>query len=108
MVRYVAPPALSRLRLLMGMVYANRPWRLVSGLSKVMMAAFAAGAVSLAYPTIWQLSDTMGPGRLTAATLLASGALIAWLILDHEYGNARIRPVNANEPCCTTRRPSSH
>jgi len=45
-VRYVAPSAMSRLRLLMGMVYANRPWRLVIGLSKVMMAAFAAGAVS--------------------------------------------------------------
>jgi hypothetical protein len=83
-VRYLAPTALSRLQLLMGMVYANRPWRLVAGLSKVMMAAFAAGAVSLAYPTIWQLSVTMGPWRLTAATLLASTALIAWLILDHE------------------------
>ena len=39
-----------------------------SGLSKVMMAAFAAGAVSLAYPTIWQLSATHGR-RLTAATV---------------------------------------
>ncbi len=37
----------------------------------------AAGAVSLADPTIWQLSDTMGPWRLTAATVLASAALIA-------------------------------
>jgi hypothetical protein len=62
-VRYVAAAGLSRLRLLMGMVYANRPWRLAAGLSKVLMAAFAAGAVSLAYPTIWQLSDTMGPWR---------------------------------------------
>ena len=63
-VRYVAPTALSRLQLLMGMVYANRPWRLAAGMSKVLMAAFAAGAVSLAYPTIWQLSATMGPWRL--------------------------------------------
>jgi hypothetical protein len=83
-VRYVAPSALSRLRLLPGMVHANRPWRLVTGMSKVMMAAFATGAISLAYPTIWQLSATMGPWRLSAATILASTALIAWLILEHK------------------------
>lgn len=83
-VRYVASTTLSRLRLLSGMVYANRPWRLVAGMSKVIMAAFATGAVSLAYPTIWQLSDTMGPWRLGALTMLATAAMIAWLILDHE------------------------
>ena len=93
-VRYVAPTGPARLQLLMGMVYANRPWRLVVGLSKVLMAAFAAGAVSLAYPTIWQLSDTMGPWRLTAATVLASAALIAWLILDHKLWE---RPHSADE-----------
>ncbi|OBH02186.1 MULTISPECIES: hypothetical protein [unclassified Mycobacterium] len=83
-VRYVAPTALSRLHLLMGMVYANRPWRLAAGLSKVLMAAFATGAVSLAYPTMWQLSDTMGPWRLSVATILASAAMIGWLILHHK------------------------
>jgi hypothetical protein len=82
-VHYVAPSALSRLRLLTGMVYANRPWRLVLGMSKVMMGAFATGAVSLAYPTMWQLSATMGPWRLSAATVLACTALIAWLIVEH-------------------------
>jgi hypothetical protein len=93
-VRYVAPTALSRLQLLTGMVYANRPWRLAVGLSKVLMAAFAAGAVSLAYPTIWQLSATMGPWRLGAVTILASTAMIAWLILDHELWE---RPRSAGE-----------
>ncbi|ORM36471.1 hypothetical protein [Williamsia sp. 1135] len=82
-VHYVAPSALSRLRLLAGMVYANRPWRLVTGMSKVMMAAFATGAVSLAYPTMWQLSATMGPWRLSAATVLATVAMIAWLVVEH-------------------------
>jgi hypothetical protein len=93
-VRYVAPSALSRLRLLAGMVYANRPWRLVTGLSKVVMAAFATGAVSLAYPTIWQLSDTMGPWRMGAATILATAAMIAWLVVDHELWE---RPESAGE-----------
>ncbi|MEV0359941.1 hypothetical protein AB0H71_28180 [Nocardia sp. NPDC050697] len=82
-VHYLGPSALSRLRLLAGMVYANRPWRLVTGMSKVMMAAFATGAVSLAYPTMWQLSATMGPWRLSTTTVLAILALIAWLIIEH-------------------------
>jgi hypothetical protein len=93
-VHYVAPSTLSRLRLLAGMVYANRPWRLVTGMSKVMMAAFATGAVSLAYPTIWQLAVTMGPFRLSAATILASAALISWLILEHDLWE---RPQSADE-----------
>lgn len=83
-IHYLAPSAMSRLRLLAGMVYANRPWRLVTGMSKVMMAAFATGAVSLAYPTMWQLAASMGPWRLSTATVLSSAALIAWLIIEHK------------------------
>jgi hypothetical protein len=93
-VHYVAPSALSRLRLLAGMVYANRPWRLVTGMSKVMMVAFATGALSLANSTMWRLSATMGPQRLIAATFLASAAMIAWLIVEH---NLWERPQSAGE-----------
>lgn len=66
------------------MVYANRPWRLAAGMSRVMMATFASGAVSLAYPTIWQLSATMGPWRLSATTVLATAAMVAWLVINHK------------------------
>lgn len=83
-VRYTAPAAFARLRLLVGMVYANRPWRLAAGMSRVMMATFASGAVSLAYPTIWQLSATMGPWRLSATTVLATAAMVGWLIVHHK------------------------
>jgi SAM-dependent methyltransferase len=78
-VRYVAPSALSRVWLLAGMVYANRPWRLAAGMSKVMMAAFAAGPVRLAYPTIWQLSATMGPyfQELSSCTIRNSATACA-------------------------------
>ncbi|WP_280443687.1 hypothetical protein [Nocardia brasiliensis] len=83
-VRYFAPPGLRRLRLLSGMVRANRPWRLVTGLSKVLVGAFATGAVALATSTIWMFADTMGPWRMGAATVLSIVAMILWLILDHE------------------------
>lgn len=83
-VRYAAPPRFARLRLLMGMIYANRPWRLAAGMSRVLMATFATGAVSLAYPTIWQLSSTMGPWRIGVTTVLATAAMVGWLIVNHK------------------------
>lgn len=92
-VRYVAPPRFARLRLLMGMIYANRPWKLAAGLSRVMMATFATGAVSLAYPTIWQLSATMGPWRLSATTILATAAMVGWLIVNHKLWERPSSPV---------------
>jgi hypothetical protein len=83
-VRYAAPSRLARLRLLMGMIYANRPWKLAAGMSRVMMATFATGAVSLAYPTIWQLSSTMGSWRLAVTTVVATAAMVGWLIVNHK------------------------
>jgi uncharacterized membrane protein len=81
--RYFAPSGLRRLRLLSGMVRANRPWRLVAGLSKVLVGAFATGAIALATSTIWLFADTMGPWRMSAATVLSIVAMILWLIIDH-------------------------
>lgn len=82
--RYFAPSGLRRLRLLSGMVRANRPWRLVTGLSKVLVGAFATGAFALATSTIWLFADTMGPWRMSAATVLSIAAMVLWLVLDHE------------------------
>jgi uncharacterized membrane protein len=92
--RYFTPPGLRRLRLLSGMVRANRPWRLVTGLSKVLVGAFATGAIALATDTIWMFADTMGPWRMSAVTVLSIVAMILWLILDHELWE---RPRSAAE-----------
>ncbi|MCP2162639.1 hypothetical protein [Williamsia serinedens] len=83
-VRIFSPPGLRRARLLAGMVRANRPWRLVSGLSKAMAGAFATGAIALATSTIWLFADLMGPWRMSAATVLSIAAMVVWLIVDHE------------------------
>lgn len=83
-VRYFAPRGLRRLRLLAGMVRANRPWRLVVGLSKVLVVALGSAALALATDTIWLFADTMGPWRMCATTVFSIGAMVTWLILDHE------------------------
>jgi hypothetical protein len=83
-IRYFAPSGLRRLRLLAGMVRANRPWQLVAGLSKVLVGALGSGALALATNTIWLFADTMGPWRMCATTVLSIAAMVTWLILDHE------------------------
>lgn len=93
-IRYFAPSGLRRLRLLSGMVRANRPWRLVTGLSKALVGAFATGAIALSTSTIWLFADTMGPWRLSAATVLSIAAMVLWLILDHELWE---RPTSPEE-----------
>lgn len=53
-------------------------------MSKVLVGAFATGAIALVTNTIWLFADTMGPWRMGAATVLSSVAMILWLILEHE------------------------
>lgn len=83
-VRFVTGGRPGRLRLLAGMVRANRPWRLLPHLSKAFAAALAVLAYEMLNQTIWQLSARLGVGRLGLAMVLAIATLVAWLIIDHE------------------------
>jgi hypothetical protein len=82
-VRYVTPAGLGHLRLLSGMVRANRPWRAFSGLSSAVVAAFRTGAYALLSTSIWQLSGELGWPRLGAIMLCAVTAMVVWLIIGH-------------------------
>jgi hypothetical protein len=82
--RYVASRLVGRVRLLTGMVRANRPGRALLGLSKLLVGAFGTAAFALTTNTIWQMGDALGGVRLTVIMLLALTALIAWLILAHD------------------------
>src|SRR6202012_4630464 len=55
--------------LLLGMLRANRPWRLALRLMRALVAAFAAGVFALVTSDIWRLASYLGPVRLTVITL---------------------------------------
>lgn len=64
------------------MVRANRPWRLVPGLSKALAAALATGAVATVNSTIWNLAVSLSTPRLVIATAGSVALMIGWLIVD--------------------------
>jgi hypothetical protein len=82
-VRYVMPTGLGHLRLLTGMVRANRPWRAFTGLSSAVVAAFGTGAYALLSVSIWQLSGRLGWLRLGSIMGCAVVAMVVWLIIGH-------------------------
>jgi hypothetical protein len=72
------------LRLVIGMVRANRPGRALLGLSKLLVAAFGTAAFALTTNTIWQMSHALSALRLTVIMVFGIGSLIAWLIVAHD------------------------
>lgn len=69
------------LRLLSGMIRANRPWKLAVGLSRALTAAVAAAVFALVTADIWRLADAFGPVRLTAAAVVAVLAIVLTLVV---------------------------
>lgn len=69
-----------RLRLLSGMVRANRPWRLVPQLSSATAAAAATAAYACVTVSFWQMAAALSPTRLILINLLAVAAMTVWLI----------------------------
>ncbi|WP_380165370.1 hypothetical protein [Jannaschia sp. R86511] len=78
------------LRLLLGMVRANRPWRLALRLSRTLSAAAAAGVLALITPDVWLLADAYGPVRLAllavASVVVTAVALVAGAGLWERHG----------------------
>ncbi|MGW3310120.1 hypothetical protein ACWDG9_26415 [Streptomyces sp. NPDC001073] len=82
--RYVVSGPRGYVRVLAGMVRANRPWRLVPGLSKALAAALATGAVATVNSTVWSLAEALSAPRLVIATVGSIALMIGWLIVDAE------------------------
>jgi hypothetical protein len=82
-VRFVSPKVRGHLRLLAGMVLANRPWRLFTTMKSTIAAAFATSAYALVMPPVWQLADSLGWVRLLTLMALAIAAMVIWIIVAH-------------------------
>jgi hypothetical protein len=80
--RYVVSGPRGYLTVLGGMVRANRPWRLVPGLSKALAAALATGAVATVNSTVWSLATSLSTPRLVIAMVGSVALMIGWLIVD--------------------------
>ena len=76
------PHGRGRWRLLLGMVLANRPWRLVPGLKSALVAALATGAVATINSTVWLLAGSLSWWRLVVATIASVAIAVAWLVVD--------------------------
>ncbi|MFF9125455.1 hypothetical protein ACF09J_19485 [Streptomyces sp. NPDC014889] len=78
-----------RLRLLLGMVRANRPWLLVPHLASATAAAAATAAFGLFYSSIWNMADALAPARLVLIMFLAIAVMVGWLLLYNHLWDAR-------------------
>ena len=87
--RFVAAVVRGNLRLLAGMVRANRPWRLIVRLSRALAAAAAAVGFALVTADLWVLADGLSWLRLLALTVMSVGATVLWLIVSHRLWETR-------------------
>ncbi len=80
--RIELPRRSGRGRLLLGMVLANRPWRLVPGLKSALVAAITTGAIATINSTVWLLAGSLTWWRLVVATVVSLALVVGWLVID--------------------------
>src|SRR3954467_10766496 len=65
------------------MVLANRPWRLVRDLSKVLVATLASAGFFIVNSNAWGIADQLAIPILVLIAVLAIGGLGVWLVVAH-------------------------
>jgi len=71
------------IRLMGGMVRANRPWNMFPAFLKILTIAFATGSYALVFPTLWLLSEHYTILRMCLLTIFSVIAMTLWIILIH-------------------------
>jgi hypothetical protein len=81
-VGFVARVITGNIWLLLGMLRANRPWRLALRLMRALAVAFAAGVFALVTSDIWRLAHYLGPLRLVAIGLGSMAAITVTIVVS--------------------------
>ncbi len=71
------------LRLITGMVRANRPWAMFPAFMKVIVIAFTTGAYALVFPTLWQLANNYDVWRMFMLSIVSILAMVGWVVVAH-------------------------
>jgi hypothetical protein len=70
-------------RLLIGMVRANHPWRLATSLSRTLVGAVGVGAFAIVSSDIWQIAAQISPVKLALACVATVSMSVGTLIAVH-------------------------
>jgi uncharacterized membrane protein len=82
-VRFVTAATRGNLRLLVGMIHANRPWALIAGLSRALVGALGLDIFGVASPGVWLLADGQTWWRLLILGLGSVAITCLSLIAAH-------------------------
>jgi len=81
-------------RLLVGLVRANQPWRLLGGLKGALAAALATSAYVLINPSVWQFADQVSLRKLVLMTAFSIAGMVTWLVTAHRLWERPAEPSN--------------
>lgn len=91
-VRMVARVIAGNMRLLVGMLRANRPWKLSTHLTRASVTALGTAALALVTSDIWQLADDLGAVRLGLITVASVLTTICTFIIGAQLWERSPRP----------------
>lgn len=74
---------IGRMRLTLGMVRGNRPWRLIPTLTGMTAAAAAAASFGVFFTSIWSMADALSVWRLLGISLLSLVLATVWLVVNN-------------------------
>jgi hypothetical protein len=82
------------------LVLANRPWRLVRDLSKVLVAIVGSAGFFVVNSNAWLIANEQGIARLLLVAVVALVGLGAWLVVSHSLWE---RPGSSDDPALMAR-----